>query len=269
MWSQEYNNLIERNIGLLTHQQQEILEKSCIAIFGLGGLGGVISQILCRSGICSFKIVDNDRFEHTNLNRQIFSFKETVGRLKIDVTEEFLKKINPQVKIEKYLEVTEENIDKILKGVDIAILALDSVKPCLIISRATQSLKIPLIEGWALPILNVRVFTENTPSLEEAYNLPTIGKAISSISDEEFKELKNHMLSTLKKIEGIEKFYPPWAIKRIREGKIPSFAPMVWLTATVMSLEAIKILLSWGKIPLSPKFSLYNPFDHTIPKQEV
>jgi len=115
----------------------------------------------------------------------------------------------------------------------------------------------------------VRVFTKDTPSLEEVYQLPTTGKKISSFSDEDFRRLTLYMLEKLKKIKGIESFYPPYAIEKIKKGKIPSFAPLVWLTAVLMSLEVIKLLLKWGKIPFSPYFALYNPFNHSIPEQEV
>ena len=264
-----YEKIIERNIGLLTDEQQRTLQKLCIAVFGVGGLGGVITEVLARSGIESFKIVDCDKFDTSNINRQIYAFTDTLDKNKIDVTETFLKKINPQIKIEKYMDVNEDNIKDILKEVNIAVLALDSIKPIVIISRACSQSDIPLIEGWALPFGNVRVFTKNTPSLEEVYNLPTKGRNISSIPEEEFKQLKNYMLSTLKKIKGIEKFYGAIAVQRIMEGKIPSFAPMVWLNAVLMSIEVMKIALGWGKISLSPNFSLYDPFNNSIPTQEV
>jgi len=269
MQPKEYSDLTQRNIGLLSEEQQNRLKTSCIAVFGVGGLGGVISEILARCGVGSIKIVDNDTFDATNLNRQIFAFRDTLGQDKIEVTEKFLKKINSQLIIEKYKEATEDNIEKILKNTDVAILALDSIKPIIIISRSCGQLNIPLVEGWALPFGNVRVFTAQTPSLEEAYNMPTKGKEISSISQKDFKELKNYMLSTLKNIKGIDKFYPPLAIQRIMEGKIPSFAPMVWLTSVLMSLEAIKIILKWGDISLAPAFSLYDPFTQKIPNKEV
>jgi len=268
MWSKEYMELINRNIGLLTQGQQETLRKSCVAVFGLGGTGGVMAEIFSRSGIGGLKIVDKDKFEPTNLNRQIFSFRDTLGRLKTDVSEEFLKRINPEIRIEKFTQVNAENIGQILQSVNIAVLAIDSLEPCIVISRACRKLGIPLVEGWAIPFGNVRVFTKDTPSLEEVYHLPTLSKEINSISAQDFTQLKLHMLETLKRIDGIEDFYPPLAIERILKGEIPSFAPLVWLTAVLMSLEGIKILLKWGEVSLSPNFSLYNPFIHKIPEQE-
>ncbi|MBF0532572.1 MAG: ThiF family adenylyltransferase [Candidatus Omnitrophica bacterium] len=269
MWSESYHQMIDRNIGILTEAQQESLKGSTIALFGLGGLGGVIAEIFTRAGIGGLKIVDYDKFEPTNLNRQIFSFQDTLGRWKTDVTEEFLKKINPEIKIEKYNVIDQSNVDQILNNSKIAVLAIDSAKPCVIISRAAKRLGIPLVEGWAIPYGNSRVFMPDSPSLEEVYDMPTLGKDIADISDEDFKALKIYMLANLKKIDGVEKFYPPLAIERIQKGQIPSFAPIVWLTAVLMALETLRILLKWGEPILAPRFSLYNPFDNTIPRQEV
>jgi molybdopterin/thiamine biosynthesis adenylyltransferase len=269
MQPQTYSDRTNRNIGILTENQQDILKNASIALFGLGGLGGVIAEVFARSGIGSLKIVDNDKFEPTNLNRQIFAFQETLGRWKTDVTEEFLKKINPEIKIEKFNKVDTDNIDQILKNASIAVLAIDSVKPCVVISRAAKAVGIPLVEGWAIPFGNSRVFTKDSPTLEEVYNMPTRGRAVSDIPEEEFNKLRIYMVTKLKKIEGVEDFYSPQAIKRIKKGQIPSFAPIVWLTAVLMAFNTIKILLKWGKSPLAPDFFLYNPFDNSIPKQEV
>lgn len=269
MGREEYADQTQRNIGLLTEDQQNVLKDATVAVLGAGGLGGVIIEILARTGIEKLKTADFDKFDRTNFNRQIFAFEDTIGQWKIDVTEEYLKKINSDITIEKYKEPTQENISQILEGVDVVVLALDSVKPCILIAREAQKLGIPVVEGWALPFGNVRVFTKDTPSLEEVYNFPTQGKDLASIPEEQYKELKLYMLEQLKKIEGIEQYYPELAIQRIMAGKIPSFAPMVWLTAVLMSMEALKILLDWGKIALSPEFAVYDPFQHNIPRQKT
>lgn len=256
----DYDILINRNIGLISRAQQDVLKNSCVVVFGLGGLGGIIAEILARAGVGRLKILDHDVFDATNLNRQVFCFTDTIGRLKTDVTEEFLKKINPGIVIEKFNDLTTENISRIINSSQAAVLAIDTLKPCLVISRQAKIAGIPLIEGWAIPFGNVRVFTKDTPSLEETYHLPTAGRDLKDISEQEYQQLGFHMLQELKKIPGLEAFYPPEAVERILKGEIPSFAPLVWLTAVLMSLEAIKVLLNWGKITYAPDFALYNPF---------
>jgi molybdopterin/thiamine biosynthesis adenylyltransferase len=261
-----YNLLFDRNIGLLSQENQGRLKNSTAVIFGVGGLGGVIAEVLTRSGIGNLKIIDRDVFEPTNFNRQIFAFSHTIGRYKVDAAEEFLLKINPEIKIEKYYKVTSENIDEILTNATVALLALDDVVPIILISRLAKAQNIPLVEGWALPFGNVRVFTANTPSLEEVYEMDLTQLNLDTISDDARKKLNLEMLYKLKKIKGIQDFYTPLAMERISKGQITSFAPMVWLTSVLMSIETIKLILGWGTTALSPDFALYDPFSHSIPE---
>ena len=265
-WGGSYLQLINRNIGFITYSQQKKLNNSCVAIFGVGGLGGVCTELFARCGIGHIKLIDPDKFEPTNLNRQIFSFRNTLGKQKIGIIEKFLKNINPSLKIEKYKKENVQTIDNILKSTDVIILAVDKVKACIMISRAARKAKISLVEGWAIPFGNVRVFTKNTPTLEEVYNLPTIGKEIHNISEEEFKKLNIYMLENITKIKGIMSFYKKGAIQRVLKGENPTFAPLVWFTAVFMVIEGIKILLRLGNIALAPSFAMYNPFSHKIPK---
>jgi len=261
-----YSQLTNRNIGVITNTQQEKLKNSCVAVFGIGGLGEVAAEILVRSGIGKIKIIDNDELEATNLNRNVFSFRSNLGENKIDVAEKFLKDINPELILEKYDYLDEENIDNIFEGCGVAVLAIDKAKPVISISRKAAELKIPLVEGWAIPFTNVRVFGENTNDLETEYGLSTVGKKIAEISEEEFNEAGFAMLKNLLKIEGLSAYYNGEAIKRIMANENPSFAPLVWQTSCAMSLEAIKIILNWGKVAWAPDFYVYDPFYHKIPK---
>ncbi|MFA7319178.1 MAG: ThiF family adenylyltransferase [Parcubacteria group bacterium] len=261
-----YAQLTNRNIGVITKTQQEKLKNSCVAVFGMGGLGEVVAELLVRSGIGKIKIIDNDKLEATNLNRDVFSFRSTLGEDKIDVAEKFLKDINSELILEKYDHLDEENIGSIFSGCDVAVLAIDKAKPVIIIGRKAAEMKIPLVEGWAIPFTNVRVFGENTNDLETEYDLPTAGKKVTEISEEEFNAASFAMLKSLLKIEGLSAYYNGEAIKRIMANENPSFAPLVWQTSCAMSLETIKVILRWGKIAWAPDFYVYDPFTHKIPK---
>lgn len=258
-----YNELFSRNLGIITEKDQKLLNKSRLAVFGLGGLGGVICEILTRTGINSIKIIDKDIYDISNLNRQIYATTKSLGKYKTDETEERLKEINLGIKIEKYMVIDAHNCNQILRDVSCAILALDETIPCIIISRECVKLNIPLIEGWALPFGNVRVFTKETPSLEEVYELPTLNKNISLLTEHEKKELNLLMLMQLRKINEIDNYFTDNAMERIIHGEIPSFAPMVWLTACIMSFEVIKVILKKPEISYSPKLSIFNPFNFT------
>ena len=92
-WSENYWNQIKRNIGLVSLSEQEEIRKKKIAILGVGGLGGPIAEQLIRVGCENITICDNDKFELTNLNRQL-CMKEDIGHNKIDVIEKLLKRIS-------------------------------------------------------------------------------------------------------------------------------------------------------------------------------
>ena len=173
-WNDEYGSMIDRNLGILTREEQGRLKDAKVSIFGIGGLGGVILEILARSGVERFSIVDNDAFEPSNLNRQNLAFQDTIGEMKIAVAERFCRNINPGIRLERFDRVDQENCSGILAGSDVAALVLDDVKACLTISRTARRMSITFVEGWALPFANVCTFTPETPSFEQTYGLSDI-----------------------------------------------------------------------------------------------
>ena len=90
------------------------LQNAKVAVFGLGGVGSYVVEALARAGIGHLVIVDYDKFDETNINRQIGALHSTIGKYKIDVMKERILDINPDIKVEKYLptdiEGGEENI---------------------------------------------------------------------------------------------------------------------------------------------------------------
>ena len=98
-----YASLLERNIGLVTEKEQGILRKSTVLVLGEGGIGGMVTELLARSGVGRFRVVDRDEFEPSNVNRQIFAFKDTFGQSKTETAKKFIHQINPNAGVETYL----------------------------------------------------------------------------------------------------------------------------------------------------------------------
>lgn len=73
-----------------------------VAVFGIGGVGGYTVEALARSGIGTLDLIDDDKICLTNLNRQIFALRNTVGKYKVDVAEERIRQINPNAQINTY-----------------------------------------------------------------------------------------------------------------------------------------------------------------------
>lgn len=271
-WSPQYQELVNRNIGLLSEAQQDRLKKARFCVFGMGGIGSPAFDILVRCGIEHFAIVDNDVFDASNMNRQIFATLETIGQKKVAVAKNWAQSINPDVRVDTYERVREDNVAHIITGADIIVLAIDELMPCLITSREAYKQSIPLIEGWAIPFGNVRVHTVDTPPLEAAYQLPTLEKNLDDFSEDEIRKLGLEVLMGLGRIEGVADYYSDEVVQLISRGLIPSFAPLVWLTSVHMALEAIKVFLAGEgifqnqEIAFGPDFRLYDPFRHRIPK---
>lgn len=135
-------------LKLLTNETSiEKLINSNILIIGLGGVGGFAFECIIRSGVSNITIADGDKFEITNLNRQLFSLHSNIGHYKTDVCEKFGKDINPNVnikKISKYL--TEDDIKKLdLTQYDYILDACDTVSVKKELIRICTSQNINLI----------------------------------------------------------------------------------------------------------------------------
>lgn len=127
--------------------RQEKFARGRIAICGLGGLGSRVAELLTRAGVGYLRLVDFDRLEPTNLNRQ-FYFADQLGRYKADALAENLKRISPYTKLEIHKEkVTEENLPALLRGVDVIVEAFDApaAKALLVNGARETSPSVPLV----------------------------------------------------------------------------------------------------------------------------
>lgn len=104
------DNAFSRTALLLGEGAIQKLASSRVAIFGLGGVGGYCLEALARSGVGAFDLVDADRIDTTNLNRQILALRSTVGGLKTEVATERVRGINPAANVRTYsIFYTEES----------------------------------------------------------------------------------------------------------------------------------------------------------------
>jgi tRNA A37 threonylcarbamoyladenosine dehydratase len=80
----------------------EKLKNARVAIFGIGGVGGYTVEALARSGVGTLDLIDDDKICLTNINRQIFATRSTVGKYKVDVAQDRILDINPEAKVNIY-----------------------------------------------------------------------------------------------------------------------------------------------------------------------
>lgn len=125
----------------------DFLKNKTVLLIGLGGVGGHAFEALVRSGIGRIIVIDNDRIDITNLNRQALAFQNTIGIKKVDVAYNVGKNINPNceiIKIDKFVDET--NIDEILnEKIDFVIDAIDSIKSKILIIKKCLSNNIKII----------------------------------------------------------------------------------------------------------------------------
>lgn len=200
----------QRNRRLLSTEEQLGLLRSRVAVIGCGGLGGYVIEELARLGVGKIVAVDFDTFEEHNLNRQLLSFPDTLGQSKVAAAAERVARVNPAVVLEPVgLALTRENGGEILRDVQVAVDALDSISVRLELSEACGKVGIPMVHGAIAGWYGqIAVQFPGDDLLERVYGGPAATKGIE-------KELGN-----------------------------PSFTPAV--VASLQAAEVCKLLLSKG-----------------------
>ena len=130
-------------------EAMEKLSQSCVAIFGVGGVGGYTIEALARSGVGAIDLIDDDRICLTNLNRQLLSTRDTVGQYKVDVAEKRIHSINPDCKVIThktfYMPETKHMFD--FTEYDYIVDAIDTVKGKLELVMNAKAAGTPIISS--------------------------------------------------------------------------------------------------------------------------
>lgn len=105
------------------------IQNKTVLIVGIGGVGGYALEAIVRSGINNIIIVDKDIIDITNLNRQIITTRNNIGRPKVTIAKERALSINPNLNIITHnIFLTQENIDEIItENIDYVIDACDTI----------------------------------------------------------------------------------------------------------------------------------------------
>lgn len=139
----------ERTAYLLGEEALVRLSEKHVAVFGIGGVGGYVTEALGRCGIGRFTLVDHDTISETNINRQIIATYATIGRPKTEVMTERLRSVNPEVSVEVrncfFLPETAEEFD--FTAYDYVVDAVDTVTAKLELIVRAQKAGVPLISS--------------------------------------------------------------------------------------------------------------------------
>lgn len=132
---------------LLGRPAIDTLEGSSVAVFGVGGVGGYVVEVLARSGVGELALFDNDRVCLSNLNRQIVALHSTVGQYKVDAAEARIHDINPHCIVHKYptfyLPSNADDYD--LSQYDYVVDCIDTVTAKIELIKRCHQLHVPII----------------------------------------------------------------------------------------------------------------------------
>jgi len=149
MLSEKELRRYDRQIMIFGKNAQEKLKKAKIAIVGLGGLGSAVSMYLTVAGIGYLSLVDEQKPELSNLNRQILYGEEDLNRkAKSASAKEKLKQLNSQIKIKTFSKrICRENIEDLLNDVDIVVDALDNFETRYLLNEFCVKTRKPFIHA--------------------------------------------------------------------------------------------------------------------------
>ena len=142
-------NQFGRTQLLLGREAMEKIASSHAAVFGLGGVGGYVCEALVRSGIGTFTLIDSDRVDISNLNRQIIATLDTVGLYKTEVMKQRMQRINPEVTVNtRNCFFLPENADEFpFSEYDYVVDAVDTVTAKIELIMRAQKEGVPIISA--------------------------------------------------------------------------------------------------------------------------
>ena len=150
--------IILKDIGILG--QKKILS-SKVLIIGAGGLGSPVAEFLSRAGIGSLGIVDGDKVSLSNLHRQSLYNTSDIGKFKVKIAKDKIKKINPNTKVTTYkIRLSNKNFKKIINDYDYIVDGSDNFVTKFLLNDFCLNFKKVLVTG-AISKFDGHIFTFN------------------------------------------------------------------------------------------------------------
>ncbi|GAB6136609.1 ThiF family adenylyltransferase [Thermococcus prieurii] len=217
----------DRQIMIFGTEGQEKLKKAKVAVVGVGGLGSPVAYYLAAAGIGTLLLIDDQKPELSNLNRQILHWEEDVGRNPKPLSAKWkLERFNSDIRIETFVgKLTVENVEEVLKGVDVIVDCLDNFETRFLLDEYSQKKGVPLVHG----------------AVEG-----TFGQVTTIVPG---------------KTKSLREIFPN---VREKKGKFPIIGATAGVIGSIQAMEVIKLLTGLGE-PLMNKLLLvdlaYNTFD--------
>ena len=218
-----------RIIGWGVESQLKV-KGSHVMVVGAGGLGCPTALYLAAVGVGHIAVVDRERVELSNLNRQVLHWSGDLDKPKVESVAEKLRKLNPNVRVEPLqLELNEENIEDLIRKFDVVVDCLDNWRTRFILNEACVKSRKPLVHAgvhsWYGQITTVLpgrgpclrcIWPENPPETER---FPILGATAGTLGLLE-------VLEVVKLITGLGQ---------------PLVGRMLYLDLEIASIEELKI----------------------------
>ncbi len=250
-----FERAFSRNIGIFTMAEQEKILNSRVAIAGLGGVGGQHLITLARAGFGNFNIADLDYFEPVNTNRQYGAKLSTFEKSKTETMYKEAMDVNPFLDIRCFENgVSEENIDEFLKDVDLVADGMDFFNFDIrrLIFKKAQEKNIPVITAGPLGFSSaLLIFMPDKGMLfDEYFNI----RDDLSLED----KLIRFFVGLAPKATQASYIDPLSISMENRKG--PSTGAACQLCSSVITTEAIRIILKKRGVKPVPSYFQYDPY---------
>lgn len=142
-------DMFSRTEMLIGNEGMEKLHDAKVAVFGIGGVGSFVCEGLARSGVGNFILVDYDKIDESNINRQLIATVKTIGKCKVDLMKERILEINPNANVEVHKEfyTADSKTDIITEDLSYAVDCVDTILAKIAIICSCDAIGVPVISS--------------------------------------------------------------------------------------------------------------------------
>jgi tRNA threonylcarbamoyladenosine dehydratase len=250
----------ERNLGLISQQEQKRLTCARVSIAGCGGVGGLHAHALARVGIGRFKLTDPDTFSLANINRQIGATVQTIGENKAIVTARMIQSINPEAEVEIIEKgVSAESATEFVKDADLVVDGIDffSIEARRRLFGAAWRAGIPAVTAAPLGFSStLHVFAPGGMSFDRYFDLH---------DDQEYlDQVVNFAIGLAPKALHLP--YMDLSSVDPKTGRGPSSIIATQMAASLVAAEAVRIILDRGPSLFAPHYLQIDSYRQSLRK---
>jgi molybdopterin/thiamine biosynthesis adenylyltransferase len=260
-----YEQLFERNLGVFSPEEQERIRAARVVIIGCGGIGGVVANVLARSGLEHFVLYDHDSYQPSNINRQINCDITTLGENKAEATRGSILRINPEAEVEVCpAALRPEDIDQAIQMGDVFMPAADEWPLSIAALGRAKELGKPAVMAYPVGALaRVSTFLPDSPYAAECLVMPYKApyEGLKAFMDDP----QNRSVLLYYCTEGAwrQEWFEDWCEGKRQHAQL---CTTVWMTSTLAALEIIKLVSKKWEVVAAPRYWRITPTGARIAK---